>query len=403
MGNVSCRQVCRCKEMEEHLDIFEYKEGTNSNNNDNISIPNTFSETNSNFDTKIKLKKKNLKYIKFQKAFEKKLPLLGKYISNFEFESLIPEEARKYMTENILDISKYLSTNIKTYEIKPVEFIGGNVYKGNWNEKAEMEGYGQYFLKTDNVLAEGVWKNGFLIFARVFLPNGDLYEGPFQNSIFNGKGKLTTKNGEIYEGDFINGEKSGICTYLFPDGTIYNGQIKNGYFNGQGNMKWNNGIEYKGNFLKSTLCGYGILTNLDGEKYEGYFDKNYFNGGGKFIFDNDDVYEGNFENGKKIGRGIYIRNDGLIYEGEWFDDMPHGLGKIHYGDTVFKCSFRNGEIVELILTQGGGYNFQYNLFMDFKPENSFLYNNIFSHLIYENNNLIVSKYGPGCQPSFLED
>ena len=106
-----------------------------------------------------------------------------------------------------------------------------------------MQGYGQYYLKEDKVLAEGVSKEGCLIFVRVFLPNGDLQEGRLKNSIFNGFGKLISKNEEIYEGNCVNGEKSGNCTYLFQDGTIYNRNILNGFFNWQGNIQWNNWIK----------------------------------------------------------------------------------------------------------------------------------------------------------------
>jgi hypothetical protein len=269
------------------------------------------------------------------------------YISLSEFESLIPHEAKKYITENILDFSKYLNTDTKTYEIRPIEFVGGNVYKGNWNEKGEMEGYGQYYLKGDKVFAEGVWKQGCLIFARVFLPNGDLYEGGFKNSIFNGFGKLVTCDGEKYEGNFLEGEKTGLCTYLFPDGTIYNGNILNGFFNGVGSIKWNNGIKYEGNFINSTLGGFGVISNLEGDKYEGFFENNFTNGNGKYLYDNGDIYKGNFEEGKRRGKGVYIRNDGFIYDGEWSDDLMNGISKIKYKNYCVKCIYRNGKLNEI--------------------------------------------------------
>lgn len=407
MGILECKYICNPKEIEEKMDIINYNY-SNGNNNE------IKSDTNYNkglddlsYSRKITLDET---YISFKKFFEEKLPLIGKYISLSEFESLIPEEPRRYMTENILDISKYLSPEIKTYEMKPVEFIGGNVYRGNWNENAEMQGYGQYYLKEEKVLAEGVWKEGCLIFARVFLPNGDLYEGEFQNSVYNGKGKLVTNNGEIYEGNFINGEKNGLCSYLFPDGTVYNGLILNGFFDGEGNIKWNNGIQYKGNFSRSTLTGFGVMTNLEGDKYIGFFDKNYMNGQGKFYFDNGDFYEGNFQEGKRNGKGKYIINDGLIYEGEWADDLMNGFGKIEFKNKNFKCIFRNGEISEISLIKkiynhynedNYDYKLIFNMIKEFKPEESSFSKIIFSHLEYENN--IISQYGPEIVPSFINE
>ena len=400
MGIFQCKKFCQIQEKEENLDIINY-----NNENENNSNENKTSESNeSSFSHQITFDKD---YFSFKKSFEEKLPLIGKYISLSEFESLIPSETIKYMSENILDISNYLIPEIKTYEIKPVEFFGGNVYKGNWNEKCEMQGYGQYYLKDDKVLAEGVWKEGCLIFARVFLPNGDLYEGGFKNSIFNGFGKLITNNGEIYEGNFENGEKSGNCTYLFLDGTIFNGNILNGLFNGQGNMKWNNGIKYEGNFINSTLGGFGVMTNLEGDKYEGFFEKNFMSGSGKYFYENGDIYEGNFEEGKRRGKGVYKRNDGFIYNGEWADDLMNGFSKIQFKNYCIKCIFRNGIITEIGLNKENNieaednYNYLYNLIAEFKPEDSEFNKTILSHLEYDNN--IISQYGPEILPSFMNE
>lgn len=405
MGIPQCSKICTSKieEEEEKIDIISYHSNGCKN-----PINNTHNLKSSKNDRSIS---------KFRLKFEKKLPQIGKYIFTSDFESLIPEFSLKYMTENILDISQYISQYHTTYEILPVEFKNGNVYRGNWNDKIEMEGYGQYYLKEEKVLAEGVWRGGFLEFARVFLPGGDIYEGQFKNSIFNGKGKLLSKNGEIYEGDFVNGEKTGECIYLFPDGTVYKGHIESGIFNGKGQIKWSNGIDYEGDFEGSTLCGNGVIKNLDGEKYEGGFEKNKFEGKGKFVFDNGDVYEGEFENGKKKGNGVYKRNDGFLYEGEWLNDLPHGIGKISIKGNVAKCSWRNGEIIDKVIIQKDKENNNFNVnsynnneekdnnkienYLDFKPEESLLGERFLSHLVYDNNQ--VSRYDAGTLPSFLGD
>ena len=401
MGILKCKQLCEIKEIEEKLDIINYNYSNDCH--EKKSNINSNKTGDSSFISQIIVDEN---YLSFKKSFEEKLHLIGKYISISDFENLIPDYARRYMTENILDISKYLTPEIKTYEIRPVEFIGGNVYKGNWNDKGEMQGYGQYYLKEEKVLAEGVWKEGCLIFARVFLPNGDLYEGGFQNSIFNGFGKLISNNGEIYEGNFENGEKTGICTYLFPDGTIYNGNILNGFFNGEGSMKWNNGIKYEGKFIHSTLEGFGVITNLEGDKYEGFFVKNNINGKGKYSYDNGDIYEGNYEEGKRKGKGIYKKNDGFIYDGEWDNDLMNGFSKIIYKNYCINCFYRNGEINEIGLYKHknqpeDNYNFLYNMIVEFKPEKSGFNNIIFPHLEYENSNF--SQYGPEIVPSFMNN
>ena len=237
-----------------------------------------------------KLKKINThkkeEYNSFILLFENNLQYLGQYITEQDFNSLITEEIKNYMIENPLNINQDLYKELETFDVKPVEFKNGNIYFGNWNGNLKMEGLGKYYLKDDRVLAEGLWGNGDLIYSRVFLPNGDIYEGEMRNSTFNGKGKLTYANGDIYEGDFINGEKNGNGKIIFEDKTEYEGAFEKGEFKGNGKMKWINGNEYSGSFDGPKFCGFGVLSNSSCDIYEGIFDnkidddegkKEYFN------------------------------------------------------------------------------------------------------------------------------
>ena len=52
-----------------------------------------------------------------------------------------------------------------------------------------MHGYGKYLLKNDKVFVEGYWDKGILKKGRIFLPNGDIYEGDIENNEYDGKGK----------------------------------------------------------------------------------------------------------------------------------------------------------------------------------------------------------------------
>ena len=45
-----------------------------------------------------------------------------------------------------------------------------------------MEGFWKYYLKEDNVLAEGLWSNWDLKYIRVLIPNWDIYEGEMKDS-----------------------------------------------------------------------------------------------------------------------------------------------------------------------------------------------------------------------------
>ena len=159
--------------------------------------------------------------------------------------------------------------NNNSYQIKPVEFENGNIYFGQWNDKFEMEGHGKYYIKEENVFAEGIWEQGELKKARIFYPNGEFYEGEMNNSNYHGKGKLITQKYE-FNGEFVEGEKNGNGTIIFKDETKYSGNFSNNNFNGYGNMLWtNNNLEYVGYFKDNTLEGNGVLFNKEGEKYEG--------------------------------------------------------------------------------------------------------------------------------------
>ena len=206
-------------------------------------------------------------------------------------------------------------------------------YQGNWNKDFKLEGPGKYYLKEDNVFAEGNWDNGELIYARVFLPNGDIYEGQIKDSTFNGKGKLKSYNKDIYEGDFVNGEKTGEGKIIFSDGTIYEGSLDKGEFRGKGKMIWKNGYEYNGEFNGQILSGKGKLSSSQGDIYEGDFENNLFHGKGKYIYNNGDIiHEGEFKDAKRHGKFIETDPSGsriVYYEnGKEISKKNHVWGNI---------------------------------------------------------------------------
>lgn len=286
------------------------------------------------------------KYREYLNKFDKKIKYIGKYFEPKDFNRLIPDEARLYMTENVLDPSKHLKISRPTYQIKPVKFENGNIYQGNWNENYKMEGTGMYYLADVPLFLEGIWDDGILIYGRVFLPNGDFYEGEIEDSTFNGKGKMILANGEKYKGDFLRGEKTGRGLYEYPDGTKYEGEIVKGEFDGNGIMTWPNGVVYEGRFTGPVLNGCGKISNIKGEKYNGIFSQNLFHGRGEYMFENGDVYQGDFSMGVINGKGTFKRNDGFIFEGEWSNGKPNGFGKVYYSDRIIKGIWRNGKIAE---------------------------------------------------------
>ena len=308
---------------------------------------------NENSESK-KLKMSNRQIIKdsfnnFLTNFNKNKEKLGDYITKDKFYSIMPAEIQNYKKENPLN-SNQENLNTSIYEMEPFEFKNGNIYLGKWNKNLAFDGPGEYYLKEDNVFVEGNWENGNLKNGRIFLPNGNIYEGQIKDSTFNGKGILKTfKNEILYEGDFVNGEKNGNGKIIFEDGTIYEGNIEKGKFKGNGKMIWKNGYEYIGEFNGPILNGKGKLTGPEGDIYEGDFENNLFHGKGKYTFyKSGNEYEGDFQYGIKKGKGTFTCVNQYIYDGNWDNDLPCGLGKLTNWEKngILKCIYRFGKIAE---------------------------------------------------------
>ena len=381
MGNFCACKVFLHQKDEANMDEMKGTDGVNSNRP--IEIISQYSQLSS-------MNKEKLlgKADKIKNNLEKKLPEIGTYISENEFKSLINDNINEYMEKNKLNFQKYISPNISTFAANPIKFKNNNVYLGNWNINTEMEGYGMYYL-TDNqgpVITEGIWNRGNIVFGRIFLSNGNIYEGEIKNSVPDGKGKITFSNGDIYKGDFKFGEMNGKGVFTFNDKAEYNGNIENGLFNGKGRLKWENGTEYEGNFANSTLSGSGIISNVQGEKYKGMFDKNEFNGEGIYYFRNGDEYEGTFEYGIKRGKGIYRRSDNVTFEGFWNDDLPNGNGELSYLGNKIKGFWRNGAFVGNPEIEMGSLESFNGIDKNIKPYKISIFPSSLSHLAITDSN-----------------
>ena len=379
-------EACRQSEPEANFPLINLEVKSNDRQNE------TSSEKKHNYDN-------------FTLLFEDKLQNFGKYFEQ-EFNTLITPEILAYMTENPFSLNPEQYEISEVYEMKPIEFNNGNVYKGGWNENLKMEGQGKYYLKEDGVLAEGLWKEGNLVYARVFIGKEnsfDIYEGEMKNSSFYGKGKLILSNGVIYEGDFIDGEKTGNGKIIFEDKTVYEGGVEKGDLNGKGKMIWTNGYEYEGDFGFNKLCGNGILKSPNGEIYEGEFKNNLFNGYGKYTFKNGNTYEGQFLYGVKKGKGVYKCLNKFEYDGDWDNDLPCGVGKLSdWNKTgVIKSTWRYGNIMEEpVYEQGTSENFE-DIDLNIVPDQITLNIKDLSNLDYTD--MQSTQFKLGTQVSFLDE
>ena len=285
-----------------------------------------------------------------------------------EYSNLINEKILSYIKENKLNYQSYTFRITNISNPNPIEFPNGNIFIGNINSKNETEGYGIYIFKSKNVVTEGIWKKGLIIYGRIFFPNNDIYEGDLNQSLPHGKGKFLLSNDDEYKGDFILGEMTGKGTYIFNDKTYYCGDFTKGVFNGEGSMKWTNGIEYHGIFSESSFNIKGkIFNDLINEKYVGNFEKNEFNGKGIYKYQNGDIYEGYFENGLRKGKGNYKINNGLEYLGFWDRDLPNGEGVIVHEKIKIKGIWKDGVNTEILeILEGANIKNIENINLDIK-------------------------------------
>ena len=371
MGSCGCKIIFT--EAEAHPEDFRPKENVQITNNSLNIIQCSSNEL-----------------LKFKQKFDKqKLPEIGEYITQEEFNSSIKDDIKEYLKKNLLEIPDAYTIKIKTYPLDPIKYKNGNIYFGNWNECYEMEGYGKFYLLSKDILIEGIWRQGKLVYGKIFYKSGERYIGEISDSEPHGKGQYYSINGEKYEGDFFRGQKSGIGKFSYGDGTTYEGEVKNGLFQGKGKIKWEKRtMEYTGHFNGSALDGYGILINEVGDRYEGNFKKNNFNGNGVYKYKNGDVYKGEYENGVMKGKGLFIRSDGFCFEGEFDNDFPNGRGKIVFSNNFLEVKCKNGVMMddEEKIVDGHREDFG-NIFLNITPEKPFICNGILPHLIYSDTDI----------------
>ena len=331
---------------------------------------------------------------------ESKIPSFGKKIQKSELNALVSSKIINYIQTHSLNYQEY--TNNKTYQYGPIQFKNGNIYSGSWNNECQMEGYGLFLIRNKNIVSDGIWSKGDIIYGRIFFPNDDMYEGDLHDSLPHGYGNLFFANGEIYKGEFFNGEIKGRGTYIYSDKTCFTGEIKNGTYEGKGSMKWGNGTEYHGTFSESTLSGKGKMFNNNlGEKYIGNFYKNEFHGKGIYTYKNGDYYDGDFEYGIKRGTGKFVINDKYIFDGIWDDDYPNGNGTLTYEDNKIEGFWRNGFIVgKPHIIEGKNENFV-GVCLDIRPKKGALLPSSLPHLAINDTENDISTYEPEEKLGFI--
>ena len=120
-------------------------------------------------------------------------------------------------------------------------------YDGDRNEKGERHGYG-----------------------KATLPNGDTYEGDYQNGKRHGNGT------------WVDDQRNGHGTYFYPNGDTYQGEWYQHQRHGHGTYTYAvTGSQFKGIFDEGKKKGSGEIIH-ENHRFIGFFDEDMPKGRGNF-------------------------------------------------------------------------------------------------------------------------
>ncbi|XP_010882821.2 radial spoke head 1 homolog [Esox lucius] len=178
-------------------------------------------------------------------------------------------------------------------------------YEGDRNEAGERHGVG-----------------------KAVLPNGDTYQGMYENGKRSGQGTYRFKNGARYVGEYYQNLKHGQGVFYYPDGSKYEGSWFNDQREGHGIYTYPNEDQYYGEWLHHQRHGQGTYHYSDtGSKYTGTWVKGKMESSGEFIHLNH-RYQGNFLHNNPSGSGKYVFDIGCEQHGEYLKvDQETGDGE----------------------------------------------------------------------------
>ena len=192
------------------------------------------------------------------------------------------------------------------------------------------------------VLVDGVRQGQ----GRYTFPEGQFYQGEFDQGHFHGKGRFQYGNGDYYDGEWINNKRQGKGIYHFNAGSEYKGYWKNGQQEGQGVLSEENGNQYQGDWLKGLPHGEGVKRYADGRHYQGQFIQGKFSGSGIFTLPNGRRYNGQWREGQRSGHGEFIFINGDRYQGLWGNNQLNGQGRYEFADgSSYQGKFSQGRIL----------------------------------------------------------
>lgn len=204
-----------------------------------------------------------------------------------------------------------------------------------------------------------VYMKDLEILNTIYLNDGSIYYGESIGEIPHGYGSwVFTDKESIQIGQWEHGVlKQGVGTLHLPNGDFYNGEFENDKKDGYGEYIWADGDRYTGNFKENMMHGYGEYYWEDGSYFAGNYAEDKWDGYGEYHGADGEIYKGNFKNNLKDGYGEEYYNDGGYYKGYFKEGHYNGYGEAYYPDgTYFKGNFKDGNLhgsVEMYIAETG--------------------------------------------------
>lgn len=195
---------------------------------------------------------------------------------------------------------------------------------------ADKQNSGRSYFSSDSSASAGAPKS-----RTRQLPNGDTYEGGWQNGHPEGTGIYRWADGSHYEGSWLAGKKHGRGMYQWPSGAQYEGDWVHGFMQGVGTYKSKDGTQYAGSWLRDEKHGLGTKKYANGDMYEGLWKNGKPGGPGMYRWIDKSEYNGEWVQGRMHGRGTFIWPTGERYDGEWTEGRENGRGVFTWADSSF--------------------------------------------------------------------
>uniref|UniRef100_A0A3Q2QXP7 Radial spoke head component 1 n=1 Tax=Fundulus heteroclitus TaxID=8078 RepID=A0A3Q2QXP7_FUNHE len=197
-------------------------------------------------------------------------------------------------------------------------------YEGERNEAGERHGVG-----------------------KATLPNGDIYEGAYQNGKRHGHVGKTLPSGEPLvqllkiriiimpdgAGSWVEDLREGHGVYTYPNGDTYDGEWQHHLRHGQGTYQYKDtGAKYKGTWVDGNmeLAGEYIYSN---HRYQGNFVNNRPLGPGKYVFDIGCEQHGEYHKQEEVNQHSCLLMDTNVLIVSWHCNRVN-LKKLSYPTTT---------------------------------------------------------------------